>query len=340
MNKSKLAFFELEAWEREYLELRLAKITDLKNCQFFEQPLETTNLKQLKDVEILSTFIYSVIDKSTLEKLPNLKYIATMSTGFDHIDIKAAAKKNIKVSNVPFYGENTVAEHTFALILALSRKLIPSIEKTRHGDFNQTDLRGFDLKDKTLGIIGFGHIGEHLAQMAQGFQMNILAFDIQPDQKLAKKYRLQYVSLNDLLKKSEVISLHAPYNKKTHHLINSKNIFQIKKGAVLVNTARGGLIETEALFDALKRDLLSGIGLDVLEEEFFIKEEKELLSSEFSKSHNLKTILENHLLLNDPRVIITPHNAFNSKEALTRILDTTIDNISGFLSNKPINLVT
>jgi len=340
MNKSKLAFFELEAWEREYLELRLAKITDLKNCQFFEQPLETTNLKQLKDVEILSTFIYSVIDKSTLEKLPNLKYIATMSTGFDHIDLVAAQKNQIKVSNVPFYGENTVAEHTFALILALSRKLIPSIEKTRHGDFNQTDLRGFDLKDKTLGIIGFGHIGEHLAQMAQGFQMNILAFDIQPDQKLAKKYRLQYVSLNDLLKKSEVISLHAPYNKKTHHLINSKNIFQIKKGAVLVNTARGGLIETEALFDALKRDLLSGIGLDVLEEEFFIKEEKELLSSEFSKSHNLKTILENHLLLNDPRVIITPHNAFNSKEALTRILDTTIDNISGFLSNKPINLVT
>ena len=175
--------------------------------------------------------------------------------------------------------------------------------------------------------------------MARGFQMNILAYDIHNNKKLAKKYHLQYVSLSELLKTSDVISLHAPYNKNTHHLVNQKNIFKIKKGAILVNTARGGLIETEALFDALKRNHLAGIGLDVLEEEFFIKEEKELLSSEFSKNHNLKTILENHLLLNDPRVIITPHNAFNSKEALTRILDTTVDNIAKYLSDRPINLV-
>lgn len=335
----KLAFFELENWERKYLELKLLKIVDLNNCLFFDQPLEKTDFKQIKDVDILSTFIYSQIDKNTLINLPNLKFIATMSTGFDHIDLKVATKQNIKVSNVPFYGENTVAEHTFALILALSRKLTPSIEKTRRGDFDQADLRGFDLKDKTLGIIGLGHIGQHVAQMARGFQMNIIAYDVYRDAKLAKKYHLKYVSLNELLKNSDVISLHAPYNKNTHHLINQKNIFQIKKGAILVNTARGGLIETEALFDALKRNHLAGIGLDVLEEEYFIKEEKELLTSEFSKNHNLKTILENHLLLNDPRVIITPHNAFNSKEALTRILDTTIDNISGFLSNRLINLV-
>lgn len=340
MKKYKLAFFEIESWEQEYLEERLATIIDLKNVQFFDRPLLANDINQIKDIDILSTFIYSQINKNTITKLPNLKYIAAMSTGFDHIDLTAARKSKIKVSNVPFYGENTVAEHSFALILALSRKLIPSIEKTRHGDFNQKDLRGFDLKDKTIGIIGFGHIGQHVAQMAVGFQMNILAYDIHRDAKLAKKYHLQYVLLNELLKKSDVISLHAPYNNKTHHLINQKNIFQIKKDAVLVNTARGGLIETEALFDALKRNHLAGVGLDVLEEEFFIKEEKELLSSEFSKNHNLKTILENHLLLNDSRVIITPHNAFNSKEALTRILDTTIENISRFLAKRPINLVT
>lgn len=336
----KLAFFEAETWEQEYLKERLARLIDLKNVQFVDRPLSANDINQIKDIDILSTFIYSQIDSKLLQKLPSLKFIATMSTGFDHIDLVIAHKNQIKVSNVPFYGENTVAEHTFALILALSRKLIPSIEKTRRGDFNQTYLRGFDLKDKTIGIIGFGHIGQHVAQMASGFQMNILAYDVHQDAKLAKKYHLQYVSLNELLKKSDVISLHAPYNKNTHHLINQKNIFQIKKGAILVNTARGGLVETEALFDALKRNHLAGIGLDVLEEEYFIKEEKELLSSEFSKNHNLKTILENHLLLNDARVIITPHNAFNSKEALERIMDTTVENISKYLSKRPINLVS
>lgn len=339
LKNTSIAFFELEPWEKDYLKNQLQKITMAKNNQFFDQPLSLENINQIKNTEILSIFIYSTINKALINKLPNLRLIATRSTGFDHIDFAACTKKSVKVSNVPFYGENTVAEHTFALILALSRKLIPAIERTRAGNFDQINLRGFDLKEKTLGIIGFGHIGQHLAKMASGFQMKILACDVKKDKKLAKKYQIEFCEIDDLLKKSDIISLHAPYNQKTHHLINKINITKIKPGALLVNTARGGLIETEALFEALKTGRLAGVGLDVLEEEFFIKEEKELLATEFSKKHNLKTILQNHILLNDPRVIITPHNAFNSQEALTRILDTTIENIAAYLAKKPINLV-
>jgi len=262
-----------------------------------------------------------------------------MSTGFDHIDLKTAKAKNIKVSNVPFYGENTVAEHTLALILALSRRLPDSIERVKKFDFNLDNLRGFDLEGKTLGLIGLGHIGSHVAQMAKGFGLKIIAFDPKKDLKLAKKLDFKYVALDNLLKTSDIISLHAPYNKKTHHLINKNNINQIKKGAYLVNTARGGLIETDSLITALNKGIIAGAGLDVLEEECFIKEEKELLAKPFQKKCNLKTVLQGHVLIQDPRVLVTPHNAFNSHEALQRILDTTVENIQGFLRGKPKNLV-
>ncbi len=143
--------------------------------------------------------------------------------------------------------------------------------------------------------------------------------------------------MENLLSKSDIITLHAPYNKATHHLINSENINLVKKGAYLVNTARGGLIQTDALLEALSNGTLAGVGLDVLEEECFIKEEAQLLSKEFPKTCDLKTVLQNHILLQQKNVIITPHNAFNSEEALIRILDMTILNIQSFIKNKPIN---
>jgi len=323
----KIAFFEIEDWEKDYL------LKNLKGYKmsFFPEPLG--NLSKIKDCEIISPFIYSKINKEVLDSLPKLKLISTRSTGFDHIDIKEAKKRGVIVSNVPFYGENTVAEHTFALILALSRKIYQSIERTKKGDFSLDGLKGFDLKGKTLGIIGLGHIGQHVARMAKGFEMKVIAFDVHKDQKSVK-----YVPLSYLLKNSDIISLHAPYNKKTHHLINKKNIKDIKKGSLLINTARGGLVETAALIESLSNGILKGAGLDVLEEECFIKEERELLSKELPKTCDLKTVLRNHLLLHQNNVIITPHNAFNSKEALERILESTVSNIKSFIKNKPTNI--
>lgn len=321
----KIGFFEVEDWEKEILKRKL----NSHELFFSQEPLEDA-----KDYDIISPFIYSNIDKKVL-KSSKLKYIATRSTGFDHIDLKEAKKRGVMVSNVPYYGDNTVAEHTFALILALSRKLYPSIERTKKGDFSLEGLRGFDLEGKTIGIVGLGHIGVCVARIAKGFGMNILAYDI----KKGKEPDIKYMSFNDLLKKSDIISLHVPYDKKTHHMINKDNIKLIKKGAYLINTARGGLVETEALAEALDKKIIAGAGLDVLEEECFIKEEKELLSKEFPKTCNLKTVLRNHILIKQDNVVMTPHNAFNSKEALLRILETTVENIESFINKNPINLV-
>lgn len=338
MPKTIISFFELEKWEEKYFQDKLGKTKSL-SLNFLAKPLSVAVLKKIKDVNILAVFIYSKIDKKILDQLPSLKFITTMSTGFDHIDLATCRAKGIKVSNVPYYGENTVAEHTLALILALARRLPESIERIKTGDFSLKGLCGFDLKGKTIGIIGLGHIGEHVARMAKGFEMRILAYDPKKNIALAKKLKIKYVALNYLLKNSDIISLHTPYNKKTHHLINKGNIKIIKPGAYLINTARGGLVETEAIIIALKKNILAGAGLDVLEEECFIKEEKELLSKPFQEKCNLKTVLQNHFLIQDPRVLVTPHNAFNSEEALIRILDTTIDNIKSYLIGKLINRV-
>lgn len=330
-----IAFFEIEDWEKDYLKDKL------KNHElvFSKDILNEKTASLAKNADIVSIFIYSKINKKNLNEFKQLKAITTRSTGFDHIDVAECKKRKIFVLNVPYYGENTVAEHTFALILALSRKIHKSYERTRIGNFSLEGLRGFDLKGKTLGIIGLGHIGMHVARIATGFEMNTLAYDIKRDTKLAKKLKFRYTTFNNLLKNSDIITLHCPYNKKTHHLINNKNIKLVKKGAYIINTARGGLIETKALVKALATGHLGGAALDVLEEESLIKEEIQLLSKNFPKE-NLQNLLENHILLTFDNVIISPHNAFNSKEALQRILDTTIENIKAISSRKePINIV-
>lgn len=309
------------------------------NLAFFEEKMTPEKAKKCLGVDILSPFIYSTIDKKVLNSLKSLKFITTRSTGFDHIDLKTCNDKNILVANVPSYGENTVAEHTFALILALSRKIYPSLEKTKKGDFSVENLRGFDLKDKTIGVVGVGNISRHVIRFAQGFDMNILAFDIREDQKLARELNFKYVTLDYLFTNSDIVTLHVPYNKATHHMINLKTLKLFKKDCYLINTARGGICDTTALLEGLRQGIFAGLGLDVLEEECFIKEERELLTSAFKKTCDLKAILENHILINQPNVIITPHNAFNSKEALQRILDTTVKNIKAFSSGQPVDLV-
>ena len=332
---SRIAFFELEEWEKEHIK---ADFPDIE-LKLFSDKLSIANVKKIRDCDALGVFIYSKVSKEILDNLPNLKLITTMSTGFDHIDIDECAIKGIPVCNVPTYGANTVAEHTFALILTLSRKLVESVDRTRKGNFTIENLRGFDIRGKTIGIIGCGDIGEHVAKIARGFEMDVIVFDVNKDMGKAKELGFRYVEFDELLAKSDIISLHAPYNKHTHHMINKENIQKIKKGAYLINTARGGLVETEALYNALKEGILAGAGIDVIEEEYTIKEEKELLSPEFMKACNLKTVLANHMLMHMDNVIITPHNAFNSKEALTRIMDVTVANVRACMKGKCINKV-
>ncbi|MFA6462287.1 MAG: hydroxyacid dehydrogenase [Candidatus Woesearchaeota archaeon] len=331
----KIGFFELENWEKSTLDSSFPK----DNLVLSHQKLTLKEASKYPDLEVISGFIYSGIDEKILSKLPKLKLIATRSTGYDHIDLAACKKRGIIVCNVPTYGENTVAEHTFALILALSRKIIPCHERTQKGSFELEGLRGFDLKGKTLGVVGSGNIGRHVIRMAQGFEMNILVYDAFPNPQIAKEMGFVYVSLDQLLKNSNIISLHLPYNEKTHHLIDKKAFTKMKKGTYLINTSRGGLVDTDALVKALKSKHLAGAGLDVLEEECELVEESQLVSKNFSPSCNLKTLVEDHVLMTMSNVIVTPHNAFNTHEALMRILQTTIDNIQGFKKDVLINVV-
>lgn len=265
--------------------------------------------------------------------------IATRSTGFDHIDLGACKERGILVSNVPIYGEVTVAEHTFALILSLSRMIHDSYERTRQGDFTCEGVRGFDLSGKVLGVLGTGRIGTKVIEIGKGFRMQMLAYDKFPNTNLADALGFEYVDWRDLLQRSDVVSLHLPLNDETFHLINKDTISTRKRGSVIVNTARGGLIDSQALTDALIKGQLRGAGLDVLEEEALIREEAQLLLDNVPRER-LATMLRAHILLRLKNVIITPHCAFNSKESLERLVNGTIENIKAFEKGRPTNLVS
>ena len=331
----KIAFFEIEGWEKEYIKLKLKD----HELFFFDAPLTKENIEQVKDVEVISIFLSSAITRDLIDKLPNLKLITTRSTGYDHIDVACRKYKDVVVCNVPHYGTHTVAEHTFALILALSRKIFASIERTKRSNFDHSDLTGFDLFDKTIGIIGLGDIGESVVKIAKGFGVHVVVFSRHPDEKVARRLGISFLSLNELLAVSDIVSLHVPYSKKTHHLINKKNIKKFKKGSLLINTARGGIVQTEALVYGLEKKILQGAGLDVLEGETIIQEERQILSKNFMKTSNIKTLYLNHILMDLDNVVVTPHNAFNSIEALDMILDVTVDNILDFIKQKPQNMI-
>ncbi len=324
----KATFFNCERWgdsAKDYLrsseKLKAAGVdVGFEDCTVTPQQVPAN-----KDFDILGVFMDSTINAATIASLPDIKFITTLSTGFDHIDVKAAAARSIPVSSVPAYGENTVAEFAFALLLSLSRKICEARDRVRiEKKFTTEGLTGFDLAGKTLGVVGTGRIGKHAVRMGKGFNMNIIAYDVYHDDAFAAQMGFPYVSLEELLAKSDVITIHAPYLPSTHHLINASNVGLIKKGAYLINTARGAIVETPALLSALKSGQLGGAGLDVLEEENEMKGgnidvEKDLLAM--------------------PNVIVTPHNAFNTKEAFLRILDTTIDNIVAYVNGAPINVV-
>jgi D-lactate dehydrogenase len=330
----KKAFFEMTAADEDFLWRHIDKSETFSTGGPFDQKLPDS-----KQCEILSVFINSDLNENALRALPALRFIATRSTGHDHISLDYCRTHGITVSNVPVYGDNTVAEHTFALILALSRKVIQSHNRARAGDFSPTGLQGFDLRNKTLGVVGTGHIGVHVIRIARGFMMKVIALDSRPDKRLADALDFDYVdSLDTLLAASDIVTLHAPLLPSTHHLINRENIWRMKKGALLINTARGGLVDTDSLLEALDAGHCAGAGLDVFEGETLVKEEQQLLSNQYN-IEELRTVVKNLVLLRRENVVVTPHIAFNSTEALERILLTTIQNIQAFEAGKPINVV-
>jgi len=331
----KILYLYNEEWEKDYISKKLAG-ADIAFFQTFkETPAEVKN-----SANIISVFICHQLKKEELDLLPSVKFISTRSTGFDHIEKEEASKRRIPISHVPTYGENTVAEFAFALLLALSRKICEAHERvTETGLFSQDGLRGFDLKGKTIGIIGTGHIGLNSIKIAKGFDMEVIAYDPFPNEKMVKELGFRYVSFDEVLSFSDVITLHVPHNDSTHHMINKTNIGKIKKGAYLINTARGALIETGALVEALDKGIIAGAGIDVLEEEGYQADKMKLLSAPHPNLEELKVILSNHYLIDHPRVIITPHNAFNTIEAISRILDVTIDNINSFIGGNIKNQI-
>lgn len=330
----KAAFFEVKEWERVYLAERLRDWT----LQFEERTLQAAGNQAARDVECLSVFIYSRLDGQALDGFPKLKLIATRSTGFDHIDLQSCRQKGITVCNVPSYGENTVAEHTFALILMLARKVHQSYNQVRSGQIERAMLTGFDLQGKTLGVVGAGHIGLHAIRIGRGFGMRVLATDTRQDPFLADLLGFSYVPFERLLGESDILSLHCPLLPATRHMIGREQFRRMKRGALLINTARGGLVDTDALVEALESGQLGGAGLDVVEGEELIKEERQLLH-EPENVERLHAAVRNRVLLSHDSVVFTPHNAFNSREALERILDTTIANLVAFRERKPINTV-
>lgn len=332
----RIAFFEIEPWERTALEnsLRGHELT------FFPETLTAESAAKAGDAEAVCVFVYSHVDETILTALPRLKFVTTRSMGFDHIDLAACAKRGVVVSRVPAYGDRTVAEHAFGLILALSRKIFLAYERTEKGIFDYHGLQGFDLFGKTIGIVGGGKIGMNVARIAKGFEMRVLVHDPFPKPELAAEIGFVYASFEELLAQSDVVTLHAPLTEATKHLLNQAAFGRMKRGAILVNTARGGLVDTQALLQALEQGVLAGAGLDVLEEECFIKEETEIMSKAFSKKCDLGTVVRNHMLIARNDVVITPHIAFNSREALGKILEVTAQNLRDFAAGKPANIVS
>ena len=331
----KIVVFEIEPRERE----AFGTLAAGHDVLFADEPLTARNAAEFGDADIVSTFIYSALGPETLEPMPSLGLIATRSTGIDHIDTAYCASRGILVCNVPSYGANTVAEHVFALLLAISHRLPEAVERARTGPFSPQGLQGFDLAGKILGVIGTGAIGRHVIQIAKGFGMSVIASDIEPDAGLAKSLGFEYARFGEVLAESDVITLHVPATAENRHLLSADQFARMKNGTVLINTARGDLIDARALIEALGAGKIAAAGLDVLPDEPLIREEAELICSIYCEKHDLRDLVASHVLMRMPNVLVTPHSAFNTREAVHRIVETTVANISAFIEQRPVNQV-
>lgn len=304
---------------------------------FIDEPVSEENI--VSDADVVSVFVCSKMTKNIISKFKNLQHIAARSTGVSNIDIKTARSKNISISNVPTYGEHTVAEYTFALMLMTTRKMRAAINQVQTEQIESDLIHGIDLHGKTLGIVGGGRIGRRVARIAKAFGMKVSIFDPFVDESVIEKMDCSKCSLNDLLAESDIVSLHAPLTENTKHIIGKQQFKKIKPGAILINTARGELVDTKHLVSALRDGIVSAVGLDVLEDEKLLDQDEEelLLTKGRPTNVSLEHALEINILKNMPNVIITSHNAYNTVGAINRICQTTLENIQNFFDHKPYN---
>lgn len=322
----KAAFYECDDEDIKKLTGLLTNV----EASFTADRLTLANVATAADADIVSTFIHSDLTSQVLDQLPKTRLIITRSAGFDHVDVAHAKSKNIAVCNVPAYDARAVAEFALSLILALCRNTIKGALQVRDtGSFSIAGFEGFDLKGKTLGILGTGKIGLNVAQIAQGFEVNIIANDAFPSAAQAAALNFTYVTLDELLAQSDVITVHVPYMPSTRHLINVGNVAKVKKGAILVNTARGEIVETAAIIAGLDSGNLRAVGLDVVEGETAFENDPSSPEAAAVKA-----------LIAHPNVYITPHIAFFSREAKDAITKTTADEVAAFVAGAPINTLS
>lgn len=308
----------------------------------FANEVADVSAEILHEIQVLSVFVDYQVTKNVFELLPNLKMIATRSAGYDHIDMSEAVSRQVIVSRVPHYGARTVAEYAIALMFALSRNAFRSYTDLRQNtDIVQFEAyEGFDLYGKTLGVVGTGVIGRSVCQIARGIGMNVVAFDVSPDSGFAQQHAVTYLSLDEVLRGSDIVTLHVPSNPQTFHLLNDEKLALMKSGSYLVNTARGEVVDTQALVRVLTSGHLAGAALDVLEGEHELREEAELLAAGKADPELWKTLVADHSLIDMPNVIVTPHIAFNTVEAKREITEITLANVSQFIAGEPQNTVT
>ena len=320
----KIAFFDTKDYDKklfdEYNKNYGYQIT------YLESKLNSETAPLAKGYEAICIFVNDIVDEKTIKILKNcgVKLIALRCAGFNNVDMKHM-DKDIKVVRVPAYSPYAVAEHAAALLLTLDRKIYKAYQRTRKYNFTLNGLLGFDIHGKTVGVVGTGKIGTCFIDIMKGFGTNIIAYDVYPNEELAKEKGFKYVTLDELYKKSDIISLHCPLTEDNTKMINKDTIQKMKKGVVIINTSRGKLIDTEDLIYELEQEHIGGLGLDVYEdeEEFFLND----MSNSYIRDKDLST------LLTMPNVVVTSHQAFFTKEALNKIASDTCENIKAIFEN-------
>jgi D-lactate dehydrogenase len=322
----KIAFFDTDSIPVD--EARALEALVGYDVTFVGGPLNEETAATAADADIVSVFVSSSVPASVIDALPKLRHIAARSTGLDHIDTAHAKEKGIGVSNVAGYGEHTVAEFAFAMILGLSRHIAAADTALKSGArYRLVDFKGFDLFGKTIAVLGTGKIGKRVVSIAKGFGMDVVLFDAYPDQAFAEAAGAQYLALEEALAAADIVSLHVPSLPDTRHLMNEARFARMKQGAYLINTARGDVVDPAELLQALDSGRLAGAALDVMEAEK-LRNDADQTPEEATKIDTDRRLIAN------PRVLVTPHIAFCSNEAIDLIDRTSLDSIKQACGDK------
>lgn len=326
---AQICFYDIKPYDRDYLQHAAPSESLAGTWHFHEFRLTSETAATATGSKAVCVFVNDVLDRACLQKLADVgvRHAALRCAGFNQVDLAAAREYGIAVTRVPAYSPYAVAEHAVALLMTLNRKIHRAHNRVREYNFSLSGLVGFDLHGKTIGIVGTGKIGRCAAQIFRGFGCHVMAYDPFPQHEWARENHVAYTSLEILMQSSDVLSLHLPLTPQTHHLLNASTLGQMKRGAYLINTSRGKLVDTLALIDALKAGHLGGVALDVYEEEEGI----------FFEDHSASGLLDDELsrLISFPNALITSHQAFLTHEALTEIARVTVANLLAGLTAQP-----